>query len=191
MEIKGCRAPRSCSSQAIVCHIGRSRDAGVDGRGGRAEINFSNFLASPSFPITASMTQPRWNVGSHGNPLWVLCSDGCRGCYRWSGCGGASAGNALKMVCISAVHLAEGFFFFALRFVEPCLGGRSAFGLPREPEGPACSWHTSIPNPFGRGNKSSSTGRAAKCVIISPSGCILQGLPVLAARSHPCTSGTD
>lgn len=112
MEIKGCRAPRSCSSQAIVCHIGRSRDAGVDGRGGRAEINFSNFLASPSFPITASMTQPRWNVGSHGNPLWVLCSDGCRGCYRWSGCGGASAGNALKMVCISAVHLAEGFFFF-------------------------------------------------------------------------------
>lgn len=82
------------------------------------------------------------------------------------------------------------FFFFALRFVEPCLGGRSAFGLPREPEGPACSWHTSIPNPFGRGNKSSSTGRAAKCVIIFPSGCILQGLPVLAARSHPCTSGT-
>lgn len=130
--------------------------------GGRAEINFSNFFASPSFPSTASMTQPRWNVGSHGNPLWVLCSDGCRGCYRWSGCGGASAGNALKMVCISAVHLAEGFFFFALRFVEPCLGGRSAFALPREPEGPACSWHTSILAPFGTAPWPEGTKAAAQ-----------------------------
>lgn len=50
MEIKGCRAPRSCSSQAIVCHIGRSRDAGVDGRGGRAEINFFKLFGKPLLP---------------------------------------------------------------------------------------------------------------------------------------------
>lgn len=66
------------------------------------------------------MTQPRRNVGSHGNPFWVLCSDGCRGCYRWSGCGRASPGNALKMVCIFAAYLAEEFFFLLLSALWSC-----------------------------------------------------------------------
>lgn len=104
--------------------------------GGRAEINFSNFFASPSFPSMASMTQPRWNVGSHGNPLWVLCSDGCRGCYRWSGCGGASAGNALKMVCISAVHLAEGFFFLLSALWSRASVGDQLSPCPGSPRDP-------------------------------------------------------
>lgn len=75
--------------------------------GGRAEINFSSFLqAPPSSALCSSMTQPRRNVGSHGNSSWVRCSDGCRGCYRRSGCGRASPGNALKMVRIFAAYLA-------------------------------------------------------------------------------------
>lgn len=109
--------------------------------GGRAEINFSSFLqAPPSAALCSSMTQPRRNVGSHGNS-WVRCSDGCRGCYR----GSASPGNALKTVHIFAAYLAGGEGgVFALCFVELRISERSAFRAPREPEGPACTWHGAL-----------------------------------------------
>lgn len=64
------------------------------------------------------MTQPQRNVGSHGNLFWVLWSEGCQGCYRWSGCGRASPGNALEMVCIFAEHLSDS--LFSPSFVELC-----------------------------------------------------------------------
>lgn len=48
VEIKGCRAVRSCCSPAIVCHIGRSGDAGGDGRG-KSRNKLFKLFASPSF----------------------------------------------------------------------------------------------------------------------------------------------
>lgn len=48
MEIKSCRVVRSCCSPAIVCHIGRSRDAGGDGRG-KSRNKLFKLSASPSF----------------------------------------------------------------------------------------------------------------------------------------------
>lgn len=90
------------------------------------------------------MTQPQRNVGSHGNPFWVLWSEGCRGCYRWSGCGRASPGNALKMVCIFAEYLADS--FFSLSFVEL---REISFLYPPGARGTACTWHRSIRAAFG------------------------------------------
>lgn len=48
VEIKGCRAVRSCCSPAIVCHIGRSGDAGGDRRG-KSRNKLFKLFASPSF----------------------------------------------------------------------------------------------------------------------------------------------
>lgn len=64
------------------------------------------------------MTQPQRNVGSHGNLFWVLWSEGCRGCYRWSACGRAGPGSALEMVCIFAEYLSDS--LFSASFVELC-----------------------------------------------------------------------
>lgn len=119
--MKGCWVRRSSQSQAIVCHIGRSRGAGGVGRGKSRNKLFKVvffFQAPPSTTLCSSMTQPQRNVGSHGNLFWVLWSEGCRGCYRWSGCGRAGPANALEMVCIFAGYLSD--TLFSASFVELC-----------------------------------------------------------------------
>lgn len=140
--MKGCWVRRSSQSQAIVCHIGRSRGAGGVGRGKSRNKLFKVFFffqAPPSTTLCSSMTQPQRNVGSHGNLFWVLWSEGCRGCYRWSGCGRAGPANALEMVCIFAGYLSD--TLFSASFVELC--GISWLHPPGA-GGTSRTWHRNI-----------------------------------------------
>lgn len=126
------------------------------------------------------MTQPRWNVGSHGNPLWVLCSDGCRGCYRWSGCGGASAGNALKMVCISAVHLAEGFFFFLLSALwSRASVGDQLSGCPGSPRDPLAAGTRASQILLAEGTKAAAQAGQQNALSFSLLAAFCRGSPCL------------
>lgn len=113
--------------------------------------------ATPSTVLCSSMTQPQRNVGSHGNPFWVLWSEGCRGCYRWSGCGRASPGNALKMVCIFAEYLADS--FFSPSFVKLC---KISSLYPPGARGTTCTWHRSIWAAFGTGLSPAQTKEKAQ-----------------------------
>lgn len=109
--------------------------------GGRAEINFSKFFfqAPPSTTLCSSMTQPQRNVGSHGNLFWVLWSEGCRGCYRWSGCCRAGPGNALEMVCIFCRTFIGQFILCLLRGAV-----RDQLGAPPGAGGTSRTWHGNI-----------------------------------------------
>lgn len=140
--------------------------------GGKAEINFSSFLqAPPSAALRSSMTQPLRNVGSHGNPSWVRCSDGCRGCYR--GSGRASPGNALKMVRIFAAYLAGGCFL--LSALWSCASVRDQLsvlpGSRRDPLAPGTALSS---------KRRRQAGQPKAALLLLPN-CSLQG-------AHLCSS---
>lgn len=141
VEIKGCRAVRSCCSPAIVCHIGRSGDAGGDGRG-KSRNKLFKLFASPSFrsPVLFHDSAPEecrlpwkllgpllgWMSGllSRQREPRECFEDGSHFCSVFSGGGEGGV--------------------FALCFVELRISERSAFRAPREPEGPACTWHGAL-----------------------------------------------
>lgn len=130
--------------------------------GGRAEINFSNFLQAPPSPLPfhdAAPEECRLPWKPFLGPLLGWMS-GLLSLERlWQGESWECFEDGLHFCSVFSGRV---FFSFALRFVELCLGGRSAFGLPREPEGPACTWHTSIPAPFGTAPRPVGTKAAAQ-----------------------------